>query len=88
MKRALLAKGYEFRGIASDAEVSIAELTASIANVSGYRGKLTFDPSRPDGMPRKRLDLSSMLTLGCTSRIPLMEGLREAHAWFADREAR
>ena len=65
--------------VGSGQELSIAELARTIAEVVGYRGELVFDPSKPDGTPRKRLDPARMDALGWKARIRLREGL--AHAW-------
>jgi len=69
--------------VGSDDETSIADLAASIARIVGYQGQLVFDPSHPDGTPRKRLDSSKLRSLGWAPRIDLDTGLRETYAWFA-----
>ncbi len=63
-------------------DVSIAELARMIAAVVGFRGELRFDPSRPDGTPRKLLDVSRLTTLGWQPRIGLAEGLASTYAWY------
>ena len=64
--------------IGSGDGISIADLAAAIARVTGFTGRLRFDASRPDGMPRKVLDSAGMAALGWTPRTPLVEGLRLA----------
>ena len=63
-------------------DLSIAELARLIAEVVGYRGALVFDPSRPDGTPKKLLDVSRLSSLGWTARIPLRDGLTATYDWF------
>ena len=63
-------------------DCTIRELAETIARVTGFRGKLVFDASKPDGTPRKLLDVSRIRELGWSARIPLEEGLRETYDWF------
>ncbi|HET9231831.1 MAG TPA: GDP-L-fucose synthase [Vitreimonas sp.] len=63
-------------------DVTIAEFAALVAEVVGYKGKLTFDTTRPDGTPRKLLDVSKLAALGWRARIGLREGLADAYADF------
>ena len=53
----------------------------------GFAGRLVFDPSAPDGTPRKLLDVSRLTALGWTPRISLEEGLRGTYQWFLANEA-
>ena len=69
-------------------DVSIAEFAQLVAKVTGFEGELRFDPSRPDGTPRKLLDVSRLKALGWSAGIPLGEGLSNAYAdYLARREA-
>lgn len=69
-------------------DISIAELARMIATVVGFEGELRFDPSRPDGTPRKLLDVTRLTALGWQPHIPLSEGLAATYAWYAaHREA-
>ena len=63
-------------------DLSIAELAALIREVVGFRGELLFDTSKPDGTPRKLLDVSRLQALGWRAQIPLAAGLRATYAWF------
>jgi GDP-L-fucose synthase len=63
-------------------DVTIAEFAALVADVVGYKGKLAFDTARPDGTPRKLLDVSKLAALGWRARIGLREGLADAYADF------
>jgi GDP-L-fucose synthase len=69
-------------------DVSIAELAETVAEVVGFRGRLRFDTSKPDGTPRKLLDTSKLKQLGWTPRIRLREGLADAYAWFTENAAK
>ncbi len=63
-------------------DLPIAELAQIIANVVGFEGELVFDPSMPDGTPRKLLDTRRLQALGWQPRIDLHAGLRETYDWF------
>jgi GDP-L-fucose synthase len=63
-------------------DLSIAELAAMVAKVVGYAGNLRYDPSKPDGTPRKLLDVSRMEALGWKARINLEEGIASTYSWF------
>lgn len=65
-------------------DVTIAELAELVGEVVGYRGRIAFDSSKPDGTPRKLLDVSKLKALGWSARIPLPEGLRRAYAAFLE----
>jgi GDP-L-fucose synthase len=66
-------------------DLSIAELARTVAEVVDYRGQIAFDPSKPDGTPRKLLDVSRLQALGWEARIPLRQGLASTYAWYAAR---
>jgi GDP-L-fucose synthase len=75
--------------IGSGQEVSITELAHMIAAAVGFRGKLVFDPSKPDGTPRKLLDSSRLGGMGWKPAIQLRDGLDKAyHDWLARASAR
>jgi GDP-L-fucose synthase len=63
-------------------EISIAELAEMIQHVVGYRGAVEYDPTRPDGTPRKLLEISRLSELGWRARIPLAEGIESTYRWF------
>ncbi len=69
-------------------DISIAELAERIAAVVGYRGALRFDEDKPEGAPRKRLDIARMTGLGWRARIGLGEGLARTYAWYRAQCAR
>ena len=66
-------------------DMPIADFARTIAEVVGYGGTLAFDPSRPDGTPRKLLDVSRMTALGWTAKTPLREGLAKSYADYLQR---
>jgi GDP-L-fucose synthase len=74
--------GEEHLNVGAGVEVTIAQAAALVAEVVGYRAALIFDPSRPDGMPRKLLDSSKLTQLGWRARTPLREGLERTYAAF------
>ena len=71
--------------IGTGEDITVADLARVIAEVIGYQGKLVFDPSRPDGTPRKLLDVSKLNALGWKSRTPLRVGLKCSYADFLAR---
>jgi GDP-L-fucose synthase len=77
--------GEQFLNVGTGKEVSIREFAELVAEIVGYRGQLVFDTSRPDGTPRKLLDVSRLATLGWQAKTPLREGLQAAYADFLTR---
>lgn len=73
--------------LGSGQEISIRELAGQIAEIVGYRGGIRFDPRRPDGTPRKRLDTRRLEALGWRARIPLDEGIRATLVWYRTLQA-
>jgi len=65
-------------------DVSIKELAELIRSVVGYSGQLVFDTSKPDGTPRKLLDVSKLLKLGWRAETPLRAGIESTYAWFLE----
>lgn len=63
---------------------TIAELASTIARVVGFQGSLRFDPSKPDGTPRKLLDTARISALGWAPRIQLEDGIRSTYGWFLE----
>jgi len=63
-------------------DLTIAELGQAIGRVVGFKGSVRFDPSKPDGTPRKLLDTSRLTALGWTPRIELDPGLRSTYDWY------
>ncbi len=74
--------GDEFVNIGTGEEVSIKELAETIKKIVGFEGELVFDESKPDGTPRKLLDVSKLESLGWKYRIRLEDGIKETYDWF------
>lgn len=72
----------ETMNVGTGQDISIRELSATIADIVGYTGMTEWDTSKPDGTQRKLLDVSRLGTLGWTSRIPLRSGLRTTYEWY------
>ncbi len=68
-------------------DVTIRELAEMVAEVSGFKGRLAFDSTKPDGTPRKLLDTSRLTSLGWKPKIPLRSGIEQTYAWFREHVA-
>lgn len=67
-------------------DCTIRELAETLAKVTGFKGELRFDAGKPDGTPRKLMDVSRLAALGWTASIALEDGLRSAYEWFLDND--
>ncbi|WP_280514435.1 GDP-L-fucose synthase [Chthonobacter albigriseus] len=76
--------GAEHLNLGTGVDVSIRELAESIARTVGYRGEFVFDTSKPDGTPRKLMNVDRMKALGWQARIPLDDGIRTTYQWFLE----
>jgi len=83
-------RGYEPINVGTGTDVTIAELADMVRNVVGFRGRVVWDSSKPDGTPRKLLDVSKIRSMGWSPSIGLEEGIRSTYRWFLDnwRDAR
>ncbi|WP_217476710.1 GDP-L-fucose synthase [Stutzerimonas stutzeri] len=72
--------------VGTGVDCSIRELAETIARVTEYQGELIFDSSKPDGTPRKLMDVSRLKALGWQSSISLEDGLRDAYRWFVENQ--
>jgi len=77
----------EHLNVGTGEDLTIAELAQKVAQVVGYTGQIRFDPARPDGTPRKLLDVSRIHSLGWHARIPLEEGIRSTYDWLCTHAA-
>jgi GDP-L-fucose synthase len=68
-------------------DVTIRELAETVAEVAGFKGRLVFDSSKPDGTPRKLLDTSRLASLGWQPKIRLRAGIEQTYAWFKEHVA-
>jgi GDP-L-fucose synthase len=76
----------QFLNVGSGEEISIKELAELIARVIGFEGRIAFDPSKPDGTPRKVMECSKIRALGWAPKISLEAGLRHAYLDFTSRD--
>ena len=72
----------EIVNVGTGTDVTIRELAEMIQRVTGFEGRLVFDASKPDGTPRKLLDVSKLTGLGWTASIPLDHGIAETYDWY------
>ncbi|MEX0738998.1 MAG: GDP-L-fucose synthase [Pseudohongiella sp.] len=72
--------------VGTGVDCTIRELAETVARVTGYQGRLVFDTSKPDGTPRKLLDVTRLQALGWQASIPLEEGLSSAYQWFLEHQ--
>jgi GDP-L-fucose synthase len=68
--------------VGTGVDCSIRELAEAVARVTGYHGRLVWDATKPDGAPRKLMDVSRLAALGWRATISLEEGLGDTYAWF------
>lgn len=74
----------EILNVGTGRDVTIAQLAELIAKTVGFEGEFRYDRKRPDGPPRKLLDVSSMTALGWTAGIDLLDGLQRTYRWFRE----
>ncbi|RAK20399.1 GDP-L-fucose synthase [Anoxybacillus vitaminiphilus] len=80
-------EGNEIVNVGVGEDISIKELAEKIKNIVGYQGEIKFDTTKPDGTPRKLVDVSKINALGWKASISLEEGLQKAYQWFLDNVA-
>ncbi|MTK10739.1 MAG: GDP-L-fucose synthase [Clostridiaceae bacterium] len=78
-------EGNDFFNIGTGKEISIRGLAELVKEVVGYEGELVFDTSKPDGTPRKLLDVSRLEAVGWTYKTELREGIEKAYKWFKEK---
>ncbi len=72
--------------VGSGTDVTIRDLAETVARVTGYGGRIVFDASKPDGAPRKLMDVSRLERMGWRARTGLEEGIRDTYAWFLEQD--
>ena len=77
----------EIVNIGTGQDLTITALAQLIARITGFTGKIVLDPSKPDGTPRKLLDVSRLHAMGCHHRIELEEGIRATYQWYLQNSA-
>jgi GDP-L-fucose synthase len=82
-----VAAGYDgpLVNVGCGEDVTIRDLAQTVWEVVGFEGRIAFDASKPDGTPRKWLDVSRLAALGWRARTPLREGIARAYAEFRAR---
>ena len=70
--------------LGSESEISIVGLAEKIAAVAGYQGRLRFDRTKPDGTPRKIVDVDRLSAMGWKAKVSLDEGLRRSYEWYSE----
>jgi GDP-L-fucose synthase len=68
--------------IGTGSDVTIKELTELVAQVTGFKGRIIWDSTKPDGTPRKLMDVSRLSALGWKARVGLREGIEKTYASF------
>ncbi len=68
--------------IGSGTDISILELAQMVAKVTGYSGRIVTDTTKPDGAPRKLLNVTRLKSMGWQAKIPLEDGMSETYSWF------
>lgn len=80
--------GNDLVNIGMGKDISIKELAEKVGKTIGYEGEIVFNTSKPDGAPRKLVDVSRLTSLGWEAKIPLDEGLEMAYSWFLEHVAK
>jgi GDP-L-fucose synthase len=70
--------------VGTGTDVSIADLACMLAEITGFTGRISFDRSKPDGTPRKLMDVSRLARMGWQARTPLRDGIAQTYTWFCD----
>ena len=78
----LYEKGISQINIGTGEDLTIGELAKLISEIIGYKGKIVYDSSKPDGTPRKLMDVSRIHTLGWHHKTSLKEGIEKTYEWF------
>jgi GDP-L-fucose synthase len=80
-------QGITHLNIGTGEDLTIAELAELIKNIVGFEGEIVYDTSKPDGTPRKLLDVSRIHNLGWKHRTSLEEGIRKTYEWFVSKNS-
>ena len=79
-------EGSDFLNVGTGTDVSVKELAEIIAQIIGYKGKILWDTSKPDGTPRKVLNIDPIMALGWCPQTSLREGLEKTYRWFLSHQ--
>ncbi len=72
--------------VGTGTDVSILELAQMVAQVTGFQGRIETDPTKPDGTPRKLMDVSRLDRMGWRAQVALKDGLRDTYSWFLNHQ--
>jgi GDP-L-fucose synthase len=75
---------YHLYNVGSGTDISIKDLASTIQSIVGHRGIISWNTGRPDGTPRKLMDVSKMHSFGWKNKIELTEGIRQTYSWFLE----
>jgi len=75
----------QFLNVGTGVDLAIRALAEAVAEATGFQGEIHWDASKPDGSPKKQLDVSRLAALGWQARIPLAEGLTDTVALFREQ---
>lgn len=78
----------EIINVGTGEDISIAELARLVASIVGYEGQIVFDATKPDGTPRKLLDVSRLHSTGWRHTIPLADGIASTYRWYLESAAK
>ena len=78
--------GPGFLNVGTGTDVTIKELAELIADITDYRGLITWDTSQPDGTPQKLLNVDELTNLGWTYKISLREGIEKLYRWYLSNQ--
>ena len=79
--------GEEFLNVGVGEDITIMELAILVADIVGYEGNIVTDTTKPDGTPRKLMDVGRLNSLGWQARIPLRQGIEQVYAWYVNTVA-
>ena len=81
-------KNLSFLNIGTGKDLTIADLAKMISEIVGFKGEIVYDHSKPDGTPRKLLDVSRINELGWKAKTELRDGIEKTYKWFVKNESR
>lgn len=82
----LYSKGLSFLNIGTGADLTIAELANMISEIVGFKGEIIYDRTKPDGTPRKLLDVTRINALGWNAKTELREGIVKTYLWYLENQ--
>jgi nucleoside-diphosphate-sugar epimerase len=73
--------------VGSGQDIAILDLARMVAEVTGFKGRIETDPTKPDGTPRKLMDVSRLSAMGWRAGIDLRDGIEQTYRWFVDQDS-